>query len=109
MLSTLKQKKNTCSQKCFFPIDKIKIENFFAGHYFNTNDLVEEMNQRYSASQKSNFLNILESSFKISDLSSGGDANMTYEITKNEDEIELDDDSDEAEEDKKDKVSKRLE
>ena len=51
----------------------------------------------------------LESSFKISDLSSGGDANMTYEITKNEDEIELDDDSDEAEEEKKDTVSKRLE
>ena len=51
----------------------------------------------------------LESSFKISDLSSGGDANMTYEITKNEDEIELDDDSDEAEEEKKDTVSKRFE
>ena len=51
----------------------------------------------------------LESSFKISDLSSGGEANMTYEITKNEDEIELDDDSDEAEEEKKDTVSKRFE
>jgi len=54
-----------------------------------------------------------DSSFKISDMSGhpdtlGGDANMTYEITKNEDEIELDDDSDDADEEKKDFVPKRL-